>query len=217
MKYLKCSLALLAVMLAGCSEKQTESPAAATTPSNPPAASAKTADAGEVAVIKTSDGDMVIKFWDDAAPATIANFKKLAKAGFYDGTCFHRIIKGFMVQGGDPKTKDLSKKAEWGTGGPDYTIADEKNSHKHERGTLAMANTGAPNSGGSQFYICLAPQPSLDANNYTTFGQLMKGDDVLEKIGNTPVSPNPATGEPSVPNERVEVVSIKIVPASSVQ
>jgi len=159
---------------------------------------------------------MVVEFWSDAAPATIANFKKLATTKFYDGTAFHRIIKTFMVQAGDPNTKDADNKAAYGTGGPGYTIPDEKNSHKHDRGVIAMANTGAPNSGGSQFYICLAPQPMLDAANYTTFGHLIKGDDVLEKIGNTPVGPS-GRGEMSVPAQRVEITSIKIVPASSVK
>jgi peptidyl-prolyl cis-trans isomerase B (cyclophilin B) len=164
---------------------------------------------------------MVIEFWSDAATNTVANFKKLANAKFYDGTAFHRIIKDFMIQGGDPNTKDPNNTAAYGTGGPGYTIADEKNSHKHERGTIAMGNTGAPNSAGCQFYICLAPQPGLDAANYTTFGHLIKGDDVLTKIGNTPVGPSARRGmnppEMSVPTVRVEVTSIKIVPASSIK
>jgi len=159
---------------------------------------------------------MVIEFWTDAATNTVANFKKLANAKFYDGTAFHRIMKDFMVQGGDPNTKDPNNKANYGTGGPGYTILDEKNSHKHLRGVIAMGNTGAPNSAGCQFYICLAPQPMLDAANYTTFGHLIKGDDVLTKIGNTPVAPS-SRGEMSVPTTRVEVTSIKIVPASSIK
>jgi peptidyl-prolyl cis-trans isomerase B (cyclophilin B) len=101
-------------------------------------------------------------------------------------------------------------------GGPGYTIQDEKNNHKHQRGTIAMGNTGRPNSAGCQFYICLAPQPMLDQMNYTTFGQLIKGDDVLEKIGNTPVEAS-ARGEMSVPTKRAEVISIKIVPADSIK
>ena len=187
--------------------------AKAQTNATPPAP--KAADDKEVAVIKTSDGEMVVEFWTDAAPNTVANFKRLAKSNYYDGTAFHRIIQGFMVQGGDPNTKDPNKAAAYGSGGPGYAIADEKNYHKHERGTIAMANAG-PNTAGSQFYICLAPQPRLDAMGYTTFGRLIKGDDTLEKIGNTPVASSPR-GEMSSPTKRVEVISIKIVPASSVK
>lgn len=230
MKHLKYVLPVVALLMAGCGNKETETPPPAATPSEKPSAAVAPTNSAtavaptnqpatntnEVAVIKTTDGTMVIQFWTDAAPQTIANFKKLARAGFYDGTCFHRIIKGFMIQGGDPKTKDLSKKDEWGTGDPGYTIPDEKNDHKHVRGTIAMGNTGRPNSAGCQFYICLEPQPGLDERNYTTFGQLIKGDDVLQKIGDTPVGPSPR-GEMSVPTERVEVTSITIVPASSVQ
>ncbi len=214
MKHLKCSLPLLTLLLAGCGGQASDTPPAA--PTNAPAAAKPAADANEVALIKTTEGDMVIAFWTDAAPKTIANFKKLAKSGFYDGTAFHRIMKDFMIQGGDPKTKDPNNKASYGTGGPGYTIQDEKNDHKHQRGTIAMGNTGRPNSAGCQFYICLAPQPGLDMRNYTTFGQLIKGDEVLEKIGNTPVEAN-FRGEMSVPTKRVEVISIKIVPADSVK
>src|ERR1700677_1962976 len=90
----------------------------------------------EVAVIKTSEGDMVIEFWSDVAPNTVENFKKLAKAGFYNGTAFHRIIKGFMIQGGDPLTKDPAQEARWGTGSPGYTIKDEFSDKKHELGVI---------------------------------------------------------------------------------
>jgi peptidyl-prolyl cis-trans isomerase B (cyclophilin B) len=210
MKHFKYYLPLLALVLAGCSGQASD------TPTNAPAAAKPAADTNEAAVIKTTEGDMVVSFWTDAAPMTIANFKKLAKAGFYDGTAFHRIIKGFMIQGGDPNTKDLTNPAAYGMGGPGYTIQDEKNNHKHQRGTIAMGNTGRPNSAGCQFYICLAPQPMLDQMNYTTFGQLIKGDDVLEKIGNTPVEAS-ARGEMSVPTKRAEVISIKIVPADSIK
>jgi peptidyl-prolyl cis-trans isomerase B (cyclophilin B) len=178
----------------------------------PPAAATAPVSTNEVAVISTTEGDMVIEFWTDAAPNTIANFKKLAKTNFYDGITFHRIMTNFMVQAGDPFTKDPTQI----THGPGWTIPDEKNSHKHERGVIAMANTGAPNSAGSQFYICLAPQPDLDRMNYTTFGHLIKGDDVLGKIGSAPLRPD-ARGEMSVPTKRVAITTIKIVPASSVK
>ncbi len=109
----------------------------------------------EVAVMKTSEGEMVFKFWTDAAPKTIENFKKLAKSGFYDGTSFHRIVNGFMVQGGDPLTKDPSKEDRFGTGDPGYSIKAEFNDHKHVRGVLSMARSNDPDSAGSQFFICL--------------------------------------------------------------
>ena len=169
----------------------------------------------EVAVIKTSEGEMVAEFWPDVAPKTVENFKKLAKSGFYDGTAFHRVIKGFMIQGGDPLTKDESKKARWGTGDPGYKIAAEFNKKSHERGVLSMARTNDPNSAGSQFFVCLAPVRRLD-HQYTTFGKLIKGDDVLEKIGDTPVTRN-SMGEPSKPTKRVVVESVKIVLADSVK
>ncbi len=166
-------------------------------------------DADEVAVIKTTEGEMVLAFWPDVAPKTVANFKKLAKQGFYDGTAFHRVIKGFMIQGGDPNTKDPAKEAAAGTGGPGYTIPAEFNDHKHVRGVLSMARTSDPNSGGSQFFICLAPASHLD-HQYTAFGKLIKGDEVLGKIGDTAVAG-------SKPLKRMGVESVKIVPASSIK
>ncbi len=167
----------------------------------------------EVAVIKTSEGEMVVQFWTDAAPNTIENFKKLAREGFYDGTIFHRIVKGFMIQGGDPNSKDPAKENSYGEGGPSYKIKAEFNDHSHQRGVISMARSSDPDSAGSQFFICLAPVPRLD-HQYTTFGKLIKGDDVLGKIGDTPVARNSA-GEMSKPSKRVMIESIKIVPADS--
>ena len=169
----------------------------------------------EVAVIKTSEGEMVVQFWTDAAPNTIENFKKLARSGFYDGTIFHRIVKGFMIQGGDPLTKDPKKENSYGTGGPGYKIKAEFNDHSHERGVISMARDPNPDSAGSQFFICLAPVTRLD-HEYTTFGKLIKGDDVLGKIGDTPVGRN-SGGENSKPAKRVVIESIKIVPADSIK
>jgi peptidyl-prolyl cis-trans isomerase B (cyclophilin B) len=199
-----CSLVLglaLAVVCAQTNAVAEDSP-------TPPAP--KAADADEVAVIKTTEGDMVIQFWTDAAPKTIANFKKLAKMGFYDGTCFHRVIPDFMIQGGDPKTKDPAAEADWGTGGPGYTIDDEFNDHSHVRGVISMANTGRPHSSGCQFFICTGSPTFLD-HKYNTFGKVIKGLDVLDKIGTTPTHP------PDRPNKRMGIVSIKIVPASAAQ
>jgi peptidyl-prolyl cis-trans isomerase B (cyclophilin B) len=169
----------------------------------------------EVAVIKTTEGEMVVQFWTDAAPNTIENFKKLARQGFYDGTIFHRIIKGFMIQGGDPNSKDPAKEDSYGQGGPDYKIKAEFNDHPHDPGVISMARSADPDSAGSQFFICLAPIHRLD-HQYTTFGKLIKGNDVLEKIGNTPVERN-SQGETSKPTKRVVINKIDIVPAGSVK
>ena len=180
-----------------------------------PARKAEAASTNEVAVITTTAGEMVVEFWPEVAPKTVENFKKLAKQGFYDGTAFHRIIKGFMIQGGDPNTKDPAKEDQYGTGGPGYQINAEFNDRKHVRGVLSMARSQNPNSAGSQFFIMLGPAPFLD-KQYTGFGKLIKGDDVLAKIGDTPVTASRG-GEQSKPTRRIEVQSIKIVPADSVK
>jgi peptidyl-prolyl cis-trans isomerase B (cyclophilin B) len=171
--------------------------------------------ANEVAVIKTSEGEMVAEFWPDVAPNTVENFKKLARSGFYDGTAFHRIVKGFMIQGGDPLTKDPAKESRYGTGDPGYKIKAEFNDRSHERGVLSMARSSDPDSAGSQFFICLANVSRLD-HQYTTFGKIIKGDDVLGKVGDTEVTMS-GSGERSKPTKRVTVESIKIVPADSVK
>ena len=169
----------------------------------------------EVAVIKTSEGEMVVEFWKDAAPNTIENFKKLARSGFYDETIFHRIVKGFMIQGGDPNSKDPTKENKYGEGGPGYKIKAEFNDHSHDRGVISMAREPNPDSAGSQFFICLAPVTRLD-HQYTTFGKLIKGNDVLDKIGDMPVTRNSA-GEMSKPTKRVVINKIDIVPADSIK
>ncbi len=164
----------------------------------------------EVAVIKTSAGEMVVEFWPEVAPKTVENFKKLANEKFYDGTAFHRVIKGFMIQGGDPKTKDESKADEWGTGDPGYKINAEFNDKSHTRGVLSMARSSDPNSAGSQFFICHGNPTQLD-HQYTAFGKLIKGDDVLEKIATT------STGPRDRPAERQNIESVRIVPADTVK
>jgi peptidyl-prolyl cis-trans isomerase B (cyclophilin B) len=169
----------------------------------------------EVAQITTTEGEMVIEFWPDVAPKTVENFKTLAQKGFYDGTCFHRIIKGFMVQGGDPLTKDAGKEHSWGTGGPGHTIKAEFNERSHQRGVISMARSNNPDSAGSQFFICDGDASFLD-RQYTAFGKLIKGDDVLAKISSTPVDSS-GSGERSKPQKRIGVVSVKIVPADSVK
>lgn len=177
--------------------------------------------AAEVAVIKTSKGEMVVAFWTDVAPKTVENFKKLAKEKFYDGTCFHRIVKGFMIQGGDPLTKDPAAESRYGTGDPGYKIKAEFNSNKHKLGVLSMARSAHPDSAGSQFFICLAEEgsPNMQYLNgkYTGFGKLIKGEDVLVKIGETPTKMNAFGSEQSVPTERVTVESVRIVPADSIK
>jgi peptidyl-prolyl cis-trans isomerase B (cyclophilin B) len=164
----------------------------------------------EIAIINTTEGEMAIEFWPDVAPKTVENFKTLAKKGFYDGTAFHRVIKGFMIQGGDPLTKDASKEHVWGTGGPGHQIKAEFNDKSHVRGVISMARSNDPDSAGSQFFICHGDPSFLD-RQYTAFGKLIKGDDVLEKIGTAP------THAPDRPNKRIGVTSIKIVPRDSVK
>ncbi len=162
-----------------------------------------------VAVIQSDQGELVIRFWPDVAPKTVENFQKLANEEYYDGTAFHRIINGFMIQGGDPLTRDDAQKAKWGTGGPGYQIDAEFNDRKHVRGVISMARSQDPNSAGSQFFICLADVPQLD-NKYTAFGELVAGDDVLEKLAQSEVQHNQARTEKSVPVERVGIQSIRI-------
>jgi peptidyl-prolyl cis-trans isomerase B (cyclophilin B) len=166
-------------------------------------------ESNEVAVIKTTAGEMTLEFWPDVAPKTVENFKALAKKGFYDGTAFHRIVKGFMIQGGDPLTKNPDKEDDWGTGDPGYKIKAEFNDRSHQRGVISMARSQHPDSAGSQFFICLGNASFLD-KNYTAFGKLVGGDDVLGKIGDTPVKAG-NSGEKSKPLTRVGVESVKIV------
>jgi peptidyl-prolyl cis-trans isomerase B (cyclophilin B) len=163
----------------------------------------------EVAVIKTSFGEMVVEFWPDVAPKTVENFKKLANQGFYDGTAFHRVVKGFMIQGGDPLTKDPASENLWGTGDPGYKIPAEFNDRSHSRGVLSMARAQNPDSAGSQFFICLADAAFLD-RQYTAFGRLIEGDDVLGRIGDIETR-HGGGGEKSRPVQRVEVESVRIV------
>ncbi len=167
----------------------------------------------ELAHITTTEGEMVIEFWPDVAPKTVENFKTLAQKGFYDGTCFHRIIKGFMIQGGDPLTRDPAAENRWGTGGPGYQIKAEFNDRSHQRGVISMARSANPDSAGSQFFICDGDASFLD-RQYTAFGKLVKGDEVLAKIAGTPVGSG-GSGEQSKPQKRVGVISIKIVSAGA--
>lgn len=206
MKIMICAFSLaLGLLVAHGEDAKKETAAAAEKTSD-----TKKMNANEVAIIKTTEGDMVIEFWPDVAPKTVENFKTLAKKGFYDGTCFHRVIKGFMIQGGDPLTKDPDAESRWGTGGPGYQVKAEFNDRHHDRGVISMARSSDPDSAGSQFFICHGNPHFLD-HQYTAFGKLIKGDDVLEKIATTPTHPQDR------PNKRMGIESIKIVPADSVK
>src|SRR6266446_4889965 len=160
------------------------------------------ADTDKVAVIETKFGKMVVEFYDKDAPKTVENFEKLAEKGFYDGTTFHRVIKGFMIQGGDPLSKDPNNQRV-GTGDPGYEIKAEFNKNSHQIGVLSMARSADPDSAGCQFFICLGDASFLDGK-YTAFGKLIAGEDVLKKIGDVPTKMGPG-GENSVPAERVVV------------
>lgn len=155
--------------------------------------------------IETTKGVMTVELYDNLVPITADNFKKLVEEGFYDGIRFHRVIEGFMIQGGDPLTKDVNNKARWGTGGPGYNIKDEfVPSLRHSaKGILSMANAG-PNTGGSQFFITLAPTPHLN-DKHAIFGRIIKGEEVLEAIGSTP------TDESDRPLEDVIITKMSIV------
>jgi cyclophilin family peptidyl-prolyl cis-trans isomerase len=142
----------------------------------------------KVAEIHTSAGEIDIRFFPDVAPNHVKNFLDLAAKGYYDGTKFHRIIPGFMIQGGDPNTK-TDNTSLWGTGGSGTNVKAEFNSVTHKRGIVSMARSNAPDSASSQFFIVVADSTFLD-NNYTVFGQVTKGMDVADKIVNAPKGAN---------------------------
>jgi peptidyl-prolyl cis-trans isomerase B (cyclophilin B) len=135
----------------------------------------------KTATIQTNKGTVVADLFDEETPGTVANFEKLANANFYDGTRFHRVIPNFMIQGGDPLSRDANNPRA-GTGGPGYTIKCEthRNTHKHQAGTLSMAHAGK-DTGGSQFFICHSPQPHLDGV-HTVFGQVTSGLEIVNRI-----------------------------------
>ncbi len=162
-----------------------------------------------VAIIETKFGEIVVEFFPDRAPGHVDNFIKLARKGFYDGTIFHRVIPGFMIQGGDPNTKGDDKSG-YGRGGPGYTIDAEFNDTPHKRGILSMARSMNPNSAGSQFFIVVKDSTFLDGK-YTVFGRVISGMDVADKVVSLPRrlrGPNK-----DLPNERVEM-KIRIVDAA---
>ena len=154
------------------------------------------------ALIETKFGNITLKFFPDVAPGHVKNFIDLAKKGFYDGTTFHRVIPGFMIQGGDPNSKNPDKRMH-GQGGPGYTIKAEFNDRPHKRGTLSMARAQNPDSAGSQFFICVKDAPFLN-KQYTVFGEVESGMEAVDKIVSQPRDAN------DNPNERVEM-KVKIV------
>lgn len=154
-------------------------------------------------VLTTSYGEIEIELFTEKAPKTVENFVRLAESGFYSDTKFHRVIKDFMIQGGDPFSKEDSQMARWGTGGPGYQFEDEINDEKIVQGVLAMANSG-PDTNGSQFFIVTAQStPWLDGK-HTAFGKVVRGMDVVEKIDNV------STGERDIPKEPVVIKSVTL-------
>jgi peptidyl-prolyl cis-trans isomerase B (cyclophilin B) len=153
------------------------------------------------AVLETSAGSMTLEFFPDKAPGHVKNFLELAEKGFYDGTVFHRVIPGFMIQGGCPLGS--------GTGGPGYTIKAEFNDVHHARGVLSMARSSNPDSAGSQFFICHGDAGFLD-RQYTAFGRLIEGEDTLDKIAK---APNKRGGEGSSPMKPVKIERVTVIRA----
>jgi len=162
----------------------------------------------ENAVIETTFGEIEIEFFEDKAPGHVKNFLDLARKAYYDGTTFHRVIPGFMIQGGCPNTKDAKAgKSGHGTGGPGYTIKAEFNDTAHKRGVVSMARAQDPNSAGSQFFICVADSGFLD-NQYSAFGRVVRGIEVADKI-----VASPRDGRDN-PNERVEMKVRVVTPGA---
>lgn len=154
------------------------------------------------AIIETKLGNIELKFFPDVAPNHVNNFIELAKKGFYDGTLFHRVIPGFMIQGGDPNTKDADR-SKHGMGGPGHAVKAEFNNKLHKRGILSMARSAHPDSAGSQFFICVADAPFLN-QKYTAFGEVISGIEVADKIVSQP------RDKSDNPNEKIEM-KIKIL------
>ncbi len=159
------------------------------------------------AVIHTRLGDIKLRFFPEVAPNHVHNFIQLAQKGFYDKTTFHRVIPGFMIQGGDPNTKD-DNRANDGQGGPGYTLKAEFNKRPHQRGTLSMARAADPDSAGSQFFICVADAPHLDGQ-YTVFGEVVEGMETADKIVSQPADPR------NNPKERIEMTVEIIEPETA--
>ena len=186
-------LLLVAATLLG----QTPTPAPSPSPMQPK-------NAAPQVTLHTNVGDLTLELWPDVAPGTVENFVKLSEQGFYDKTAFHRIIKGFMIQGGCPNTKPGATGMP-GTGDPGYKVKAEFNDKPHVRGVVSMARSSDPNSAGCQFFICHGNANFLD-RQYTAFGKLVAGDEVLEKIATLPCS----GPERSTPSQRIEITKVTV-------
>ncbi len=162
----------------------------------------------KIAEIHTSAGQINVRFFPDKAPNHVSNFIELAQSGFYEGTKFHRIIPGFMIQGGDPNSKNDSAPHTWGTGGSGKNLKAEFNDTDHVRGILSMARSGHPDSASSQFFIMVAPAPHLNGQ-YSAFGQVLTGMDVVDKIVGAPQGPG------NRPNQPVSITKIVVRDAQS--
>ena len=190
--FMLCGVLLGIGLLAGCGGK------ADVIPVTPPPS------LGPKAILKTKFGDIHIKFYPDVAPNHVANFIKLAKSGFYDGTIFHRVIPGFMIQGGDPNTKSSLRKDTYGQGGPKdengnpILLKAEFNDTPHKRGIVSMARANEPDTAGSQFFIVVEPSPFLDGK-YTAFGEVTKGLGIADRIVVLPKN------DRDLPNDRIEM------------
>ena len=187
-----CGVLLAVGLLTGCGGKVDVKPVA------PPPVP------GPRAIIKTKFGDIHLKLYPDVAPNHVGNFIKLAKSGFYDGTIFHRVIPGFMIQGGDPNTKNSLRKETYGQGGPKdekgnpILLKAEFSDIPHKRGIVSMARANEPDTAGSQFFIVVEPSPFLDGK-YTAFGEVTKGLGIADKIVSVP------RNDHDLPNERIEM------------
>lgn len=163
----------------------------------------KTMQENPIIIFNTTKGQIELELFADVAPNTVKNFTDLASKGFYNGTRFHRVIEGFMIQGGDPLSKDDAMMARWGTGGPGYQFADEIHANNNNiAGTISMANAG-PNTNGSQFFINTADNSFLDTK-HTVFGKVVKGMDVVTAIENTP------TGQADRPVDAITITSVTV-------
>ena len=207
----------LAALLAACSSQPSPTPVVACPTAAPTATGAQAilADA-EQAVVKTNKGEFTMELYGDQAPIATANFVSLARCGFYDGISFHRVVSGFVIQAGDPQTKQNRGDFEnLGTGGPGYHFAIEPPADglNYDPYVVAMANAGEPNTNGSQFFIDLADLDDRLARSYTIFGKVIAGTDVIDAIGKLPVN-NPQIGVPLDP-AIIDSVTVQAAPSAS--
>jgi cyclophilin family peptidyl-prolyl cis-trans isomerase len=156
-------------------------------------------------IITTKFGDIEVELYSDSAPKTVENFKDLAKKGFYDGLIFHRIVPGFVIQGGDPYTRNTTNRRRWGSGGPGWNIKAEFNKNTHTRGVLSMARSQDPNSAGSQFFIVLKDSNFLDGQ-YTIFGKVKSGMEAVDKIATLKTDDADAPINP----EQAEIIKVTV-------